>query len=134
MLDEARSSYVKYRLATAEEELENAKLMYEHGRLKASMNRSYYSIFHAMRSVLAIDSIDFKKHSGVISYFTKEYIKTGIFDKKYSNIIRKASAARNNSDYEDFYEATPEEALQQCNEAQEFYDAVQKYITSVIDK
>ena len=40
MLDEARNSYVKYRLATAKEELENAKIMYEHGRLKASMNRS----------------------------------------------------------------------------------------------
>ena len=86
-----------------------------------------------MRSVLAIEQIDFKKHSGVISYFTREYIKTGVFDKKYSNIIRKASAARNSSDYEDFYEAAPEEALQQCNEAQEFYDAVQKYIASVIE-
>ncbi len=133
MLDEARRSYVKYRLTTAQEELENAKLMYEHSRFKASMNRSYYAIFHAMRSVLAIDQVDFKKHSGVISYFTREYIKTGVFDKKYSDIIRKASAARNSSDYEDFYEAAPEEALQQWNEAQEFYDAVQKYIISVIE-
>ena len=29
MLDEARNSYVKYRLATAKEELENAKIMYK---------------------------------------------------------------------------------------------------------
>ena len=129
MHDEAGTSYVLYRLETAKDELENAKLMYEYGRYKASINRSYYSIFHAMRAVLAIDRVDFKKHSGVISYFMKEYIKSGIFDKRYSNIIRKASAARNNSDYEDFYQAEPEEALQQYNEAEDFYNAVQKYIT-----
>ena len=69
-----------------------------------------------MRAVLAIDRVDFKKHSGVISYFMKEYIKS----ERYSNIIRKASAARNNLDYEDFYQAEPEEALQQYNEAEDF--------------
>lgn len=42
-------------------------------------NRSYYAIFHAARVVLALDGQDYKKHSGVISNFQKNYIKTGIF-------------------------------------------------------
>lgn len=43
---------------------------------KGAANRSYYAIFHTMRSVLALDQIDFSKHSGVSAYFRKEYIKT----------------------------------------------------------
>ncbi len=34
-----------------------------------------------------IEVIDFVKHSGVISYFRKTYIKIGIFDIKLSNTI-----------------------------------------------
>ena len=41
-------------------------------------HRSYYAIFHAMRAVLALDGIDMKRHSGVMSEFRRLYIKTGI--------------------------------------------------------
>ena len=36
---------------------------------RSANNRAYYSIFHAIRSVLALDGFDSKKHSGVISEF-----------------------------------------------------------------
>jgi len=39
-------------------------------------NRAYYSIFHAMRAVLALEQKDFKKHSAVIAQFTQSYLKT----------------------------------------------------------
>ena len=45
---------------------------------KGAANRSYYAIFHAMRAVLALDGIDMKRHSGVMSEFRRLYIKTGI--------------------------------------------------------
>ena len=44
-------------------------------------NRSYYAIFHAIRSVNALDGFDSSKHSGVISHFNQEYVKTGMFEK-----------------------------------------------------
>lgn len=59
-----------------------------------------------MRAVLALDGEDFKRHSGVIQYFQKNYIKSGIFDKRFSDIITKASRIRNASDYDDFYIAS----------------------------
>ncbi|MBQ8532730.1 MAG: HEPN domain-containing protein [Clostridia bacterium] len=45
---------------------------------KSAANRSYYAIFHAMRSVLAFDDIDMKHHSGIISEFRRLYIKTNV--------------------------------------------------------
>lgn len=76
---------VQYRLASAKEKRESAKLLLDAGLYKDSVGRSYYAIFSSIRAILAIRQVDFSKHAGVISYFQKEYVKTGIFDKKYSN-------------------------------------------------
>jgi uncharacterized protein (UPF0332 family) len=77
-------------LEKAKEDLNNAQINMDNGFIKGSINRSYYSIFHAMRAVLALDFFDSKKHSGIISSFQKNYIKTGKFDKMYSTIVEDA--------------------------------------------
>lgn len=59
-----------------------------------SANRSYYSIFHAMRAVQALDRFDSRKHSGVIDNFLKDYIRTGVFPKAFSKIITSAFKIR----------------------------------------
>lgn len=79
---------IQYRLASANEKLASAKLLLDAGLYKDSVGRSYYSIFSAIRAVLAVRQVDFSKHAGVISYFQKEFIKTGIFDKKFSKYLQ----------------------------------------------
>lgn len=132
-LDELRKSYVKYRLETAKENLDAAKLLYENNQLKGAANRAYYCVFHAMRTVLAIDNLDFKHHSAVIAYFRKEYIKTGILDKKLSNIIQTLSMVRNSSDYDDFYLISKEDAMIQVENASIFYSTVEAYVQSLLE-
>lgn len=46
--------------------------------------------FHSIRAVLALEKIDFKKHSAVIAYFNKNYILTDIFDKSYGKVVNNA--------------------------------------------
>ena len=59
----------KYRFQSAKEELETAWLPMKDGsRFKASVNRSYYAIFHGLRSVTALAEFDSSKHSGVIAF------------------------------------------------------------------
>ena len=59
------------------------------GQYKTSLNRSYYAIFHAMRAANIIKGFDSSKHSGVIAFFNKEYLKENIIDRKMSPIIKK---------------------------------------------
>ena len=73
-----------YRLQSANERLMAAKDNIENGHYKDAINRSYYAIFTAIRALLAERSVDFSRHSAVISYFQREFIKTGVFDKKFS--------------------------------------------------
>lgn len=117
-----------YRLSQAAEDLQGAEKNLEIGEFKIANNRAYYSIFHAMRAILALDGVDFKKHSGVISYFRENYIKTNIFETKYSKIITNASLVRNKCDYEDFYVATKDEAQEQIENAKIFLKAVTKIL------
>ena len=80
------------------------------GSYKASVNRSYYAIFHCLRSVTALDEFDSSKHSGVIEYFNKEYVKKGVFDKSVSKILDASFRLREKADYEDFYIVSKESA------------------------
>ena len=97
-------------------------------------NRSYYAIFHAARAVLALDGLDFKKHSGVISNFQMRYIKSGIFDKQLSNIIKSAFSLRTESDYEDFYVISKTDVENQVSEAEVFFRAISEYINTEIKR
>ena len=69
MLDENKKNLCKYRIKKAYGCLKSAVLLKDSGDYTSSANRSYYSIFHAMRAVMALDGEDRKKHSGVVAYF-----------------------------------------------------------------
>ena len=58
----------KYRLVKAKEDLQTAKNNLTERSYRASVNRSYYAIFHALRAITALDTFDSKKHSGIISF------------------------------------------------------------------
>ena len=118
----------KYRFESSKEDLFDAKLMYENGRYKNALNRGYYAIFHAIRAVNALDGFDSSKHSGVIAHFNQEYVKTGIFSKEISKIIKEASENREKADYLDFYVASKEEAQKQLVRAEKAIELVQQYL------
>jgi len=123
-----REDLVKYRLESAEERLQSAKILLDAKSLKDSVGRSYYSMFTAVRALLARDGVDFSKHAGVISYFQKEYVKTGKFDTKYSKYLSQAFQIRNNTDYTDFYIVSEKDAAEQYEKAKSFIEAIQKYL------
>lgn len=125
--------YAKYRIERSKEDLDAAKAMFQTNRYRVANNRAYYSIFHAMRAVLAFDGFDSKKHSGIIAEFRKSYIKTGIFNKELSTLIGLASEIRNASDYDDMFIASKEETEKQIKDAELFYNVIRKYIDKRVD-
>ncbi len=120
----------QYRISISKERLEDAKTLLELGSFKGSINRSYYSIFSSVRALLAEEEVDFKKHSAVIGYFRQHYIKTGVFDSRFSKYVGEAFEIRNNCDYEDFFVVSKEAAEIQYNNAVEFYEEIKKFLES----
>lgn len=118
----------KYRLARAREDLETAEVNLVSGKFRASVNRSYYAVFHSIRAVTALDHFDSSKHSGVIAWFNQHYVKTGIFDKELSKIIDSCYRLREKADYDDFYLVAKEEAELQIKKAKIVYQTIEVYI------
>ncbi len=114
----------------AKERLESSRLLLEHQSYKDSIGRSYYAMFTAVRAILAMDGVDFKKHAGVISYFQREYVKTGIFEVQYSKYLSQAFQIRNNTDYADFFVVSREEAEEQYQRAADFYLRIASYLAN----
>jgi len=128
---ENRKELANYRLESARDCLAASAKLLNDNLYKDSINRSYYAIFHAMRAVMALDKSDFKKHSAVISFFNKNYIKTGKLDNKFSGIIQNAFNIRNDSDYEDFFIVSRDEAQAQYYNAKVFIEAVEDYLDTI---
>ena len=122
----------KYRLEQAKENLEEAEALFNINKYKGANNRAYYSIFHAIKAIIALEQIDFKKHSSVIAYFNKEYISKNIFPRELGKKVSDARFYREKSDYVDFYIVTKEESLEQIKTAKTMIKKVEEYINNKI--
>ena len=129
-MDSSVIALSKYRLETAKADLKAAKLLFDATEYRSSVNRSYYAIFHALRAVLALDGFDSSKHSGIISYFNLNYVKSEVFSRDISKMISSAYRLREKADYQDFYIVTIDEADEQIKKA----ETVIKTITEFLDK
>ena len=74
---------------------------------------------------------DYKKHSGVIAFFNRDYIKTEILDRQLGKILRDAFEIRTDCDYEDFYVVAKEDVEQQIKNAAYFISAIEQYLQTV---
>ena len=117
-----------HRIEQAKEDLEASKLLYKDKYYKSANSRAYYAVFHAIRAVLALEPIDFKRHKSVIAYFNENYIKTEKFPKSIGRKISKCSKLREDSDYDDEFTVKPEATHEQIQTAEELIKLVEKYI------
>lgn len=128
------SGFAKYRLERAKQDLSDAEFNYKHKRYLNANNRAYYSIFHAIKAVLALERVDFKRHKDVLAYFNQHYIKTERFPKIISKKISQASKVREDSDYDDEFIPTDEETKIQIDTARELIELVDQYLNEYVTK
>lgn len=129
-MDGSITDLSRYRLEKAKEDLRTAKANFAEKSYRASVNRSYYAIFHALRAITALDRFDSGKHSGIIAFVNQNYVKTGIFDRSFSKMVDSAFRLREKADYEDFYVVAIEDAARQIDKAEAVIETVERYVSS----
>ena len=97
---------------------------------KGAANRVYYAVFNAIRAVLILKGVDFKKHSATLSYFREEYIKTGVFEEHYSDVISLASQFRTDSVYLDFYDIDKTEVNECIQDVSQIITAIEAHLNA----
>lgn len=127
-MENSLNELAKYRLIRAKEMITASEENLKCNQFRTSLNRSYYAVFHAMRAANILHGYDSSKHSGVIAYFNKTYLKENIIDRNLSKIIKDTSYLREKSDYDDFFIASREEAELQLLNANKFVNSIEHYM------
>ena len=117
-MDNRKQDLSSYRLSQAEDSIKVAQMSYDNALFKDSINRSYYATFYAIKAVLALEEIDFKRHKDATEKFSKELGRR----------IGMLKQLREKSDYDDFYIAGKEEAAKQIETAVQMINEVKKYV------
>ena len=120
---------ITYRLDRARETLKDARLLYGQGGSPESIiNRAYYAMFYAILAILITLGMGASKHSGVISLFDQQFVKTGKLPIRLSKAIHKGFDLRQIGDYRELMALSQEQAEEILLSADQFVDTVAKYL------
>lgn len=94
------------------------------------VNRAYYALFYSLLALFIKTGISIRtsKHSGIISVFDREFIKTEKLDKRYSRIIHNLFDDRQEGDYREFTSLSADKAAEHVALAREFVEAVKNCV------
>lgn len=73
-------------------------------------NRAYYTAFHAVSALFALEGLFFKRHSAIESAVHMELVHKGRWDKELGALYTDLHKLRNIGDYGDFRHVSSEEA------------------------
>jgi uncharacterized protein (UPF0332 family) len=121
-MTENRRALISYRLAQAAEALESARILLDRDKVASSVNRSYYAMFYAVLALLASRDKETGKHTGAISLFDKEFVKSGELPRELSRWLHDAFDLRLRSDYLGQPAVGQEEALATIQHAEAFLE------------
>jgi uncharacterized protein (UPF0332 family) len=123
-----KEDLIEYRLEKAWTTFEEAKSLAGSGFWDGAANRLYYGCFYAVIALFAKTDIPATTHNGVRTEFFRNYIKTGILDKKFSSLYSNLMGKRQESDYGDFRSFSEVEILPLINEVESFLHKISELI------
>lgn len=131
-MDDRQKTLSSYRLQEAEDSLKVAKHCLTEALYKDSINRSYYSAFYAIKAVLALGTVDFKRHKDVVAYFNQHFVATEVFPRELGRRLGMLKQLREKSDYDDFYIASKDQAEGQVETAELLVRSIKEYLAEKV--
>lgn len=123
---------VEYRLSQSRDALRAAERLLESRLWRDAINRSYYAQFYAVLALLALRGLGTSKHSGAISLFDREFVRTGVFPKELSQALHRSFETRQEADYQDLAAVDEEDARSAYARGTGFVARAQEYLESQI--
>ncbi len=100
MIDQkSRDELIKYLLQQANETIELVKFLIDSDKYEIAENRIYYGMYYSLTALALKNEFNTSKHLQLIGWFNKEFITSGILEKKYGRILRLAFQYITKGDY-----------------------------------
>ena len=129
-MNERSKNLVSYRMARAEETLEDARILARAERWNACVNRLYYACFYAVSALLVRDGLSSSKHAGIRGLFNRNYVKTGKIPKHLARIYNDLFERRQEGDYLDFVSFGESQVVPWISKAEELI----RYISNLVQE
>jgi len=124
-----KRALAQYRLEQARESLDEATFLFSGEKSPRSIiNRVYYAMFYAILALLIFEPYSSSKHSGILGYFNRRFIKEGVFDREMGRWVNKAFELRQRVDYREYFQVTRNQAADLLAKAQEFVFIVSSHL------
>lgn len=113
--------------------LRTARLAFDDRDYASAVNRAYYAIFYAANAALSTRNLERHKHTGVISEFRLQFIKTKRIEREYSAFYGDVMDARHSSDYDFMMGVEQERAESAIDEAERFVTRIEQFLEEQTD-
>ncbi len=107
-----------------EQALRNADL----GYWDLVANRLYYSVFHAINSMLFIDGLQPRTHKGISIQFGKSYVRTGRFSREDGSLYGELQTMREQADYQNVFKLEEEKGRRLIASANDLRTRICNYV------
>jgi uncharacterized protein (UPF0332 family) len=131
---EKRDTVISLEIAKAFTTQEEVDLLVEKGYWNATANRLYYSVFHAVSALLIHDGIRIKSHKGAGVMLNQHYIQTNMISPELGKLYRRLELMREESDYNCFYNTSPEELKKELEPARELIKTIAKMVSAEVNQ
>ena len=112
------------------EALNDGKTCIDNNMLTTAQNRLYYAIFYSVVALGYLNNFITSKHTELIGWFNKKYIKANIFPINMGKVYKKTFDNRHKNDYTINYKPDKNELKQTLLDVEIFIDTIKKYIES----
>jgi uncharacterized protein (UPF0332 family) len=119
---------VKSWFEKADAVMQDARLLFQNGRLASCVNRLYYAVFYSASAVLVSQGKKYGKHSAVRSAVHRDFINTGLLDKEYGRMYDILLSRREQSDYQPLTAFSMDEVEMFLIKATEIVEAFKRII------
>lgn len=117
-------------IKTAHRWLEESKKNFDTESYNSCLLSSYLAMFHAARSILWRDGYREKSHACIARYLDYNYVRKGLLDNKWVNLLDFYRDMRHNDSYSVEFHITNEECNDALNAAKNFVNILEKLLNS----
>ena len=111
---------IRHNIEKADDAVIQAEALFKIQQHFGVVNRAYYAIFYSALAILLTKGLGSSKHSGVLSYFDRDFVKTKEGDRKWSKIFHSAFDLRSMGDYAKLTKISTIQAERMIHDARAF--------------
>ena len=128
MTQEERQILVNMQIEKSHRFMQQADEMMSLGYHDMTVNRYYYACFHIVQALFIHKEIMGHTHSGMITQFSKFFVKTGLVEIEQGSFLARLFQLRQKADYNCAYDITKDEAVSLAQPVHDFVEIIEKLI------